>query len=946
MKPEINITTVTLAAGDTFFNDNLENKFFFNSLINSKNNLFEDLGILNNYFLVSNKTIFKDNKNKKLIFEKNLINYGSLGSLIYFLNKIEKVPDLLLVNYLDKIIDLSDLEYLISSFKKTNLVMANIIKVKKEGFVESFAYNDKKYLFNGFLILNRITLEKIKKLSDIFFYYNIPYIFNSLEFKDSKFDVIQNKKPTKEVRDKIEVAKVLLGSKSKSLHSLRDIKTAEIPKFKTLLKNDLDYLDTKLKEFNNNIIIRSDSEDEDSFQESSAGKFLSIGPIDKTDKSKVLASIKKVFNSYSKYSSNSKVIIQDYVEDIQSSGVITTRVLQNAAPYYCISISFSQISDEVTAGISNNIKNIYVHKNVKKLEGSYKKYQKLLNLINELIEFTSYDLLDIEFATDKKNKIYLLQVRPLLVDSGRNDNKKALIKNIRGFQQLQNKTTNTYGSRTLFSNMSDWNPAEMLGESPDNLAITLYKTYITNDTWYKQRKEFGYRGEVSQNLMFNFGNKCYIDIRASLNSFLTKSLTIEECERIVDFQIQKLIKNPELHDKIEFEVANTSYLFGLEEKIKTEYKQILPNKSLLNWANDLKTLEKNHGKILTRNLNLINNFYIKLKPSLNFFDPKVVNLIKKNMAIPFSHHARLAFIYFSQLNHFVKKGVISEEEKQELLNNLNTISSLFTDDLHKIKNKQLSQKSFINKYGHIRPNNYDLRSKNIREQGKDFVDFLIDNLEEKSEIVTSSNKTLKNIQNFLKKDKYLQNYQNWYYMFKESIIAREKSKFMYSKAIDLTLNQLKNSNNLDKNRLHTLNFENFVNKEETIYENLIEDFELPDLITTSNDFLYFSNLNTKPNFIGQKSVKGKVHYVTQNKDFNCKNKIILLPSADPGWDWILNLPIKGMITKFGGPNSHMAIRAAEKNLTSVFGVGDDLFNEIKNSNILQIDPKNKKLYFN
>jgi len=53
-----------------------------------------------------------------------------------------------------------------------------------------------------------------------------------------------------------------------------------------------------------------------------------------------------------------------------------------------------------------------------------------------------------------------------------------------------------------------------------------------------------------------------------------------------------------------------------------------------------------------------------------------------------------------------------------------------------------------------------------------------------------------------------------------------------------------------------------------------------------------------------------------------------------------------MITKFGGPNSHMAIRAAEKNLTSVFGVGDDLFNEIKNSNILQIDPKNKKLYFN
>ena len=72
----------------------------------------------------------------------------------------------------------------------------------------------------------------------------------------------------------------------------------------------------------------------------------------------------------------------------------------------------------------------------------------------------------------------------------------------------------------------------------------------------------------------------------------------------------------------------------------------------------------------------------------------------------------------------------------------------------------------------------------------------------------------------------------------------------------------------------------------------------------------------------------------------------MLPNADPGWDWILNLPIKGMVTKYGGPNSHMAIRASEKNITSVFGVGDDLFKELQNSKILEIDPLNKKLYLN
>ena len=42
----------------------------------------------------------------------------------------------------------------------------------------------------------------------------------------------------------------------------------------------------------------------------------------------------------------------------------------------------------------------------------------------------------------------------------------------------------------------------------------------------------------------------------------------------------------------------------------------------------------------------------------------------------------------------------------------------------------------------------------------------------------------------------------------------------------------------------------------------------------------------------------------------------------------------------------MAIRAAEKNIVSVFGVGEDLFKQIEKSSLIEIDPKNKKLYFN
>ena len=71
-------------------------------MINSKKLFFEDSGISDNYFLISNETIYKENNISKLIFNREIINYGSLGSLIYFLNSISTIPDKLIINYLDK----------------------------------------------------------------------------------------------------------------------------------------------------------------------------------------------------------------------------------------------------------------------------------------------------------------------------------------------------------------------------------------------------------------------------------------------------------------------------------------------------------------------------------------------------------------------------------------------------------------------------------------------------------------------------------------------------------------------------------------------------------------------------------------------------------------------------------------------------------------------------
>ncbi len=62
-------------------------------------------------------------------------------------------------------------------------------------------------------------------------------------------------------------------------------------------------------------------------------------------------------------------------------------------------------------------------------------------------------------------------------------------------------------------------------------------------------------------------------------------------------------------------------------------------------------------------------------------------------------------------------------------------------------------------------------------------------------------------------------------------------------------------------------------------------------------------------------------------------------------DWVLNLPIKGMVTKFGGPNSHMAIRV-RKRISQASLEETKLFKQLEETNYLQIDPISKQLYLN
>jgi len=71
----------------------------------------------------------------------------------------------------------------------------------------------------------------------------------------------------------------------------------------------------------------------------------------------------------------------------------------------------------------------------------------------------------------------------------------------------------------------------------------------------------------------------------------------------------------------------------------------------------------------------------------------------------------------------------------------------------------------------------------------------------------------------------------------------------------------------------------------------------------------------------------------------------MIENADPGFDWIFSHPIAGFITKYGGANSHMAIRAAELRIPAIVGTGEMMYADCSRSTELHIDCSNRQIQF-
>ena len=227
--------------------------------------------------------------------------------------------------------------------------------------------------------------------------------------------------------------------------------------------------DIQKKFSSSEIIIRSSALGEDSIKKSQAGNYDSILNIDTSLTHKIKNGVNCVIKSYIKKgntNTNNLILIQTQSKNIIFSGVVFTRSSDSGLPYFIINYEENGSTVGVTKGLVNNSIKISRNTNLRTLPIHWSTLLKSIFEIEKLLNSTS---LDIEFGVTKSKKIIIFQVRPITSLTQKFESDSQIFKTIKNHKIIykKKKTSSVKNEPLIFSDMTDWNPAEIIGNNPN-----------------------------------------------------------------------------------------------------------------------------------------------------------------------------------------------------------------------------------------------------------------------------------------------------------------------------------------------------------------------------------------------------------------------------------------------------------------------------------------------
>ncbi len=711
------------------------------------------------------------------------------------------------------------------------------------------------------------------------------------------------------------------------------------------------------------LIVRSSSVLEDCAGQSCAGKFTSCDNV--LGRAAVRTAVETVVASYGEDVSNAdEVLVQASLTGVLRAGVGFTADASSGAPYHVVQWTEGSDTTAVTAG--NAARKYSRHKAAptpvpEELAG-------VVRLLEELEGLFPGTPLDVEFAVVPEG-VVLLQVRTLVL-------RQPLLpaqEHARLIQGIAAKTAEgfvphpfLYGKRTIYGVMPDWNPAEIIGIRPRPLAFSLYRELITNSTWAYQRDKYGYKNVRSHPLLKDLCGQPYVDVRVSFNSFIPADIKDGLADRLADYYLDRLLANPHLHDKVEFDIVFTCYSFDLEARL-----QDLRDAGFS--AGDCRTLTDSLRNLTKRIINADSGLWrsdaeriavlASRRRQLYEGETDPVSRIywlledcKRYGTLPFAGLARAGFISVILLRSLVAEGVMTGAERNCFINNLDTVSSQLPRDY-----ASLERSTFLAKYGHLRPGTYDILSQRYDEAPDTYFDWNARVAHShKKEPFRLSLRQMREIAKLLKTHGLEHDVIGFFDFLQAGIELRESSKFEFTRNLSDALAlmvDLGERHGFTREDLSYLNSDVFYDLYRSsaditaVFERAIATgrelhrrscgINLPPLITSVADVWGFELPESEPNYVTLQRVRAEVGDLAEPASL--AGRIACVSSADPGYDWLFSRGIAGLVTAYGGANSHMAIRANELGIPAVVGAGETRYQLWSRARTLDMDCANCKV---
>ena len=731
------------------------------------------------------------------------------------------------------------------------------------------------------------------------------------------------------------------NGKAENLDILKTIRGINVPRFVVLRsemseKKRMDTIRAFLYSMphGRTVAIRSSAAQEDSTNASFAGMYATKLRVSATmcdiqaavEKVRVSEAQKQeVISHYAKArgiasTGEMSVIIQEMIE-ADMSGVVFSHDPARQDGYYLVSVSIG-VESIVRGTTSGRLVRVVRGIHLRSIREKW-----LWQIIKAMQAIESHYRsanLDVEFAFED-DTLYILQCRPITgaIETTIGVTEKELVIRL---EQLNAWIANHFPG-DVFGDMIDINPAELLGVSPAPFDISIFNLLFADQVVERTRRKMGYN-PLNVGLLRIVAGKPYASLCATAYSFRPLGISNQIYKRLVSVYREALIKNPALQSRVEFDVYAMSCGERLEQVITKAQLNEDEKRIVRNAFAHLEMAISKISKSLTEAFDVFAVNYERRTASIG--DAPLSTILEHVVAGTemFVQVARLAFYW---------KNKFQETHPQENLDELITghiqsINSQLQFDLVACRNGIIMREELVHRYGHLRPGQFSIFGESYENDPEHYLFAQM----ERAEAVGVA----KCVHAFENKAEFKN-----VIMFMQ---ARERIKFLFSISLHLFATKLKQlltqrgitereASSASWERLRAClegasNFEEGV--EETTPSVLLPDVIIPGM--TDLKVITFSE--AMPIYITNTVVKARLCMLGRpDARVDVSNALVLLPNADPGYDFLFHSGVVGIITKVGGPASHMCIRAIELQMPACIGCGERMYQKLASARTATLD---------